>query len=63
MEDLAFQVVAAVDFGGLFTKFLNVLSVALGLGLVKEDHKSQTQCHSQRSHDVGKQNAQIEGGD
>ena len=34
MEDLAFQVVAAVDFGGLFTKFLNVLSVALGLGLV-----------------------------
>ena len=34
MEDLAFQLVAAVDFGGLFTKFLNVLSVALGLGLV-----------------------------
>ena len=34
MEDLAFQFVAAVDFGGLFTKFLNVLSVALGLGLV-----------------------------
>ncbi|MEJ7595295.1 MAG: site-2 protease family protein [Planctomycetaceae bacterium] len=34
MEDLAFQLVAAVDFGGLFTKALNVLSVALGLGLV-----------------------------
>lgn len=34
MEDLAFQLVAGVDFGGLFTKFLNVLSVALGLGLV-----------------------------
>jgi len=34
VEDLAFQLVAAVDFGGLFTKFLNVLSVALGLGLV-----------------------------
>ena len=34
MEDLAFQLVAAVDFGGLFTKVLNVLSVALGLGLV-----------------------------
>ena len=34
MEDLAFQLVAAVDFGGLFTKILNVLSVALGLGLV-----------------------------
>ena len=34
MEDLAFQLVAAIDFGGLFTKFLNVLSVALGLGLV-----------------------------
>ena len=34
MEDLAFQLVAAIDFGGLFTKILNVLSVALGLGLV-----------------------------
>ncbi len=34
MEDQAFQLVAAVDFGGLFTKILNVLSVALGLGLV-----------------------------
>ncbi len=34
MEDLAFQLVAAIDLGGLFTKILNVLSVALGLGLV-----------------------------
>ncbi|HQX51322.1 MAG TPA: site-2 protease family protein [Planctomycetaceae bacterium] len=34
MEDLAFQLVAAVDFGSLFSKILNVLSVALGLGLV-----------------------------
>jgi len=34
VEDLAFQLVAAIDLGGLFTKILNVLSVALGLGLV-----------------------------
>lgn len=34
MEDLAFQLVAAVDFSGLFSKFLNVFSVAMGLGLV-----------------------------
>ncbi len=34
MEDLAFQLVAAVDFGSLFSKILNVLHVALGLGLV-----------------------------
>ncbi len=34
MEDLAFQLVAAIDLGGLFTKILNVMSVALGLGLV-----------------------------
>ncbi len=34
MEDLAFELVAAIDFGSVFTKILNVLSVALGLGLV-----------------------------
>jgi membrane-associated protease RseP (regulator of RpoE activity) len=34
VEDLAFQLVAAIDLGGLFTKILNVMSVALGLGLV-----------------------------
>lgn len=34
MEDLAFELVAAIDPGSVFTKILNVLSVALGLGLV-----------------------------
>ena len=34
MEDLAFQLVAAIDLGGLFTMILNAMSVALGLGLV-----------------------------
>jgi regulator of sigma E protease len=34
VEDLAFELVAAIDPGSVFTKILNVLSVALGLGLV-----------------------------
>lgn len=34
MEDLAFDLIATVEFGSLFSKILNVLSVALGLGLV-----------------------------
>jgi regulator of sigma E protease len=34
VEDLALQLVAAIDPGSVFTTILNVLSVALGLGLV-----------------------------
>ncbi len=34
MEDLAFQILAASDFGAVFSKILSVLSVVLGLGLV-----------------------------
>ena len=40
MEDLAFQFIAAIDLfaatdlGAILTKFLNILSVVLGLGLV-----------------------------
>jgi len=34
VEDLAFQLVATIDVGSIFTKILNVLSVAAGLGLV-----------------------------
>lgn len=34
MEDLAFSFFAAIDFGDIFTKGLNILLVVLGLGLV-----------------------------
>ena len=34
MEDLAFQLFAATDLSAVLTKFLNILSVVLGLGLV-----------------------------